>query len=333
MKKYSHPKTVQRPRFSPLTLIVLGLAVLFVISLATHPSAASAKGMAAAPTPPAATPPPKVPPTYPNAPQSGVVGLPAVQNQTGAQLGQDAVISYVHSHRIPFNGTDDRGKVSTIGKFPAGLVAERIGAPTGLPDDTMLWYVEFSGNFAFPGNSHSPQGVTFPYAYEAFNAANGNLVLAGGLAGPTQTPPTPTPVLPTPTPLPATPTTVPPTPTTAPACTIVSQGSATFNADLTYFSFDTGHVSASASGGQIHFASGQFVPANGSTMHDLGVGASFGNVTCAQLQGLSYSSNGIQMANTDVFAVKTANGHFGVAYVSVPPTGGFPSLRYVTYQP
>ncbi len=223
MKKRIHSNALRQPRFSPLTAFALILAVMFTVAVATHPASVSAKSLAVAPTPPAATPPPATPPTYPNAPKAGVEGIPAIQAATGAPLAQDAVTNYVQSHRVLFNSTSDRGKVTTVGEYPSSQIAARLGISTGLPDDTMLWYVEMAGHFVFPGNSQMPQGVTFPYAYEAFNAITGNLVLAGGLAGPTQAAtPTPAPATPTPvatTPIPATPTSAPP------ACTIVSQGS------------------------------------------------------------------------------------------------------------
>jgi hypothetical protein len=53
------------------------------------------------------------------------------------------------------------------------------GESTGVPDDTLLCYVELQGNFTFP----SPQGTTqtFTKGVEVFDAQTGNLLMDGGL--------------------------------------------------------------------------------------------------------------------------------------------------------
>jgi hypothetical protein len=53
------------------------------------------------------------------------------------------------------------------------------GERTGLPDSTLLCYVELRGNVVFSG----PRGVTvaYPRAYEVFDAHTGNLLGWGGM--------------------------------------------------------------------------------------------------------------------------------------------------------
>lgn len=53
---------------------------------------------------------------------------------------------------------------------------------TGVPDNTLLCFVEFQGNVAFV---NSPPGATqplsFSHVYEVFDAHTGNPLMQGGL--------------------------------------------------------------------------------------------------------------------------------------------------------
>jgi hypothetical protein len=52
------------------------------------------------------------------------------------------------------------------------------GENTGLPDNTLVCYVELQGTFTF----HTPSGSTVTYSkgVEVFDAHTGNLLIAGG---------------------------------------------------------------------------------------------------------------------------------------------------------
>jgi hypothetical protein len=217
-------------------IFVAALAIAFIIAFA-QPSLSHA---APSPVP---TPPPF--PTTTTPITQPVVGIPAITNATGGQGGisEQDVRNYVSNHNIPDNMGNKQLTPSKVVELPAVQVGQLIHSSTFQPDDTMLWYVEFQGNFVFPGSSMQPDGVHFTTAYEVFLASDGNVILQGGLNQPSGTPiggTTPTPVgtptatattspqptntpvpapTDTPTPVPAptdTPTPVPPTATPIP---------------------------------------------------------------------------------------------------------------------
>jgi hypothetical protein len=223
MQPSTSPQPFHRPRVSPLSVLVLALGILFLSGFALHPIASAAQN----PTPPPATPPPATPPTYPNAPHLGVMGIPALPVAGTEGLTQDTVMRYVKAHRLPFNLASSPRQLLSITKTTSSQVAAQLGISTGLPDATSVWLVQFSGSFMFLGNSQQPTTGPYPYAYEVFDDATGNLVDAGAFTtAPTGITPTPVPTsaseTPTPTSLPLTPTTVPPTATSvAPTTTSV----------------------------------------------------------------------------------------------------------------
>jgi hypothetical protein len=53
------------------------------------------------------------------------------------------------------------------------------GESTGLPDNTLLCFVEMRGTFTFAGGLGSL--VTYSRGYELFDAHTGNILMAGGL--------------------------------------------------------------------------------------------------------------------------------------------------------
>lgn len=55
------------------------------------------------------------------------------------------------------------------------------GERTGLPDDSLVCYVELQGAFTFPAPPGRAPGVVHK-VYEVFDAHTGNLLMLGGLA-------------------------------------------------------------------------------------------------------------------------------------------------------
>jgi hypothetical protein len=179
-------------------IFLVALAVAFIIAFA-QPSLSQA---APSPVP---SPPPFPTSTTPIA--QFVVGIPAITNATGGQGGisEQDVRNYVSTHNIPENMGDKHPMPSKVVELPAVQVGQLIHNSTFQPDDTMLWYVEFQGNFVFPGSAEQVDGVHFTTAFEIFLAGDGNLIMQGGLNQPTGNPtggttPTPNPNA-TPTPV------------------------------------------------------------------------------------------------------------------------------------
>lgn len=118
---------------------------------------------------------------------SPLVGSPAIHPQysqtdptTPAYTAAD-VIQYVGSHPMPHSISAGLHPVVVSVRF---LTSNQIsamlgGESTGLPDDTLLCYVELRGTFVFPG----PQSTTVTYArgFEVFDAHSGNILMGGGL--------------------------------------------------------------------------------------------------------------------------------------------------------
>jgi hypothetical protein len=109
---------------------------------------------------------------------------------------------YLLSHPLP--GTQGSSPTITRNEFLASEIVSQLlqGLPTNRPDGTLLGYAELKGSFAFWGPAPGAP-LKYPYAFAIFDAQTGNLLMYGGLNGPTPTStPTPTPTVssnPTPT--------------------------------------------------------------------------------------------------------------------------------------
>ncbi len=317
------------------TIFTVALALAYIVAFA-QPSFSRAASS------PIATPPPPPPfPTNTTPIANPVVGIPAITNATGGQggIGEQDVRNYVGNHNIPENMGDKHPTPSKIVELPAVQVGQLIHAPTFQPDDTMLWYVEFQGNFVFPGSSAQPDGLHFTTAYEVFLASDGNLIGHGGLNQPTGNPtggatPTPNPNatatpagVPTATPTPGNPAggpTPPPQPTNTPVppptatpkphvCTLLASGTARLNVDIEYFDFDTGtqHISEQSSD-DIHYKpapASTFTAINSTAIYDWG----FGSPPCSAYLTVGYApgSTASVKAN-ETYMLRTNGGHIAV---------------------
>lgn len=137
--------------------------------------------------------PPAEPPTYPTRPSQRPTGIPAISptlQQIPAFSKQD-VSNYVNTHAMPGN-LAPRANVRVL-QFLCGPVAPTLtailGGPitTGLPDDTLVCFVELQGTFIFAGpavpSADHPQRqqVSFTLGFEVFDATTGNLLIEGGI--------------------------------------------------------------------------------------------------------------------------------------------------------
>jgi len=254
-----HNDTGRRIQKLVVILIALGALLQAACALSTgSPGGLSgpAAAVATLTPPPIGTPVTSLPSSAPQSP-AGAPGISPRLSGTPAFTTAD-MAQYVTSHPIP--GAAGRGAPANIRNafLPSEVVSGFLGhTPLLRPAGTLLGYVELRGGFTFPGADAVP--LTYPSAYEVFDARSGNLVAYGGLRGPTPTA-SPT-VSPTPSPTPkATPPqlSVSPTgevnvvcgalPLTYPAVTVRNGGGGTLTWSVTA---TNAHVTVSPAGGSL----------------------------------------------------------------------------------
>ncbi len=113
---------------------------------------------------------------------SSSLGIPAIiprTNTSPAFTVEDAV-QYVNTHPMPraFIPTSRPTIVKTAFLTSREVSALLNGESTGLPDNTLLCYVELHGTFTFPGPSGTT--VTYQTGIEVFDAHTGNFLISGG---------------------------------------------------------------------------------------------------------------------------------------------------------
>jgi hypothetical protein len=268
----------------------------------------------------------------------GTGGAPTIVQNTF--LPADAVSQLLNMPGSAF------GQLRTYSGEAARRTAQSQSAPVGpvgpvAPADAkLLGLVVLQGTFVFPPATPDSPPPTSPYAYEVFDAQSGNLLADGGLSHPSNATPTPTTnptggPTPTPTPRPR-PT---PTNTPAPTCTLLLSGTGTMNVDKIYLDVDSGGSATNpgnlSAGADVQWSpsAGVMQPINGALLADAGkIGAGgFNGLTCAQLKGAKYGGGSVPAADTEVFLVKSAVGHYAKVLVSVIPGALGPALRWQTY--
>lgn len=93
---------------------------------------------------------------------------------TAAEAAQFAT-----THRMWHNMSSAQSHVVSVQFLTSQQVSQLLGGEsTGLPDSTLVCYVELQGTFTFP----APSGATVSYSkgVEVFDAHSGNLLIAGG---------------------------------------------------------------------------------------------------------------------------------------------------------
>jgi hypothetical protein len=167
-------------------------------------------------------------PSHPPLPVPGQQSTPVITGGPGIKphlnaipaFTSDDLTAYVKNNPLPGNLAGGTPTITRNQFLTAGDLRNLLGISLGRPDTALLGYVEMKVGFSIGGpGSNSPPPV-FPYAYAVFDAQSGNLLMDGGLNGPTPTiTPTPTPTAgsrptPTRTPAPAPQLSVSPTGTT-----------------------------------------------------------------------------------------------------------------------
>jgi hypothetical protein len=121
----------------------------------------------------------------------------------------DDMASYVKSHPLPATLIGGGQPAITRNAFiTTATLGQVLGTSFGLPDATLVGYVELQGRFTFPPFAPDGKAPTFTHAFVLFDAQSGNLLAYGGLQAQT---PTVT-ATPTPTLIPQTTPTATPTP-------------------------------------------------------------------------------------------------------------------------
>jgi hypothetical protein len=174
--------------------IILGIACLlclaFIASFAQQRTAFAAAAPTPIPTPPSEPANPTFVPTIP-------VGISGATSATGGGISADDIRRYVTTHNVPGNMGSSQFTILSMNDLTlADLIPQLNGMDPGLPQESMVWFVQLQGQFAFPGSSEQPDGLHFTTAFEVFIANTGNLLMEGGLPSPTSgatpTPPTST---------------------------------------------------------------------------------------------------------------------------------------------
>lgn len=125
------------------------------------------------------------------------VGIPAIRPNTNTASTDSSAASldastptfttadvraYIRTHSMPHTIAASSNPAVLQILFITSQAASGLldGESTGLPDNTLVCYVELSGSYTFAG----PNGanVTFQKGYELFDAHTGNLLMVGGLS-------------------------------------------------------------------------------------------------------------------------------------------------------
>ena len=113
-------------------------------------------------------------------------GSAALTVKAGAEpFTKDDVAAYFKTHNLPMNASSTSDfRVDALEFLTSKQVADRLqGASPGLADNERVALATLTGTFIFTG---PPQGKTsktarFSRAYAVFDAASGNLLMAGTL--------------------------------------------------------------------------------------------------------------------------------------------------------
>jgi hypothetical protein len=130
-----------------------------------------------------------------------------------------------------------------------------------------------------------------------------------------------------------------PTKTPTPTCTVYHTFSRTLSSPPKYVNLDNGEV-ASTPTGQLAWqvapgivAIYEFAPVNSSGSSLAGpLTTPYDSLTCAQLEGLTYTQKPIPDKNGEVFAVKLADGHYAKVQV-IHPVSGSVIINWTTFKP
>jgi len=115
---------------------------------------------------------------------SGIPALtPQVRQRNGAMFDTTLVSSYVLTHPMPRTLRQEVPTKTAIQKIVYAKsqdISKLLdGENLGVPNDTVLCYVQMSGTFVFPSLPGVPDMV-YHQGVEVFDATTGNLLLAGG---------------------------------------------------------------------------------------------------------------------------------------------------------
>jgi hypothetical protein len=132
-----------------------------------------------------------------------------------------------------------------------------------------------------------------------------------------------------------------PTPTkttpSGPTCTQVVGGAGAMNVDNTYLDVETATgITNVPSGAEVQWnqAAGTMQPVGAALLANKGlIGVSgFNGISCTQLKGASYNGGSVQVADGEVFLIKTAGGRYAKARIVLLAGNPNPELHWITYQ-
>lgn len=161
-----------------LMLITVTGSVLLALSAHSNQSSSVGTGNPA--------PVQRQPSLYTSAPTGSVpIGIPAIQPRTAVvgssmpSFTADDARQWAQSHGIPHASVVGKLTVSDVIFAPSWKVSATLGGEDmGVPDSSLLCLVELHGSVTFTNPRVGP--VTYPVAYEVFDAETGNLIVFGG---------------------------------------------------------------------------------------------------------------------------------------------------------
>jgi hypothetical protein len=109
------------------------------------------------------------------------------------------------------------------------------------------------------------------------------------------------------------------------------------NVDNTYLDVETATgISNLPTGAEVQWnqAAGTMQPVGAAVLANKGlIGVSgFNGITCAQLKGASYNGASVQVADGEVFLIKTAGGRYAKVRIVLLAGNSNPELHWITYQ-
>jgi hypothetical protein len=155
--------------------LALGVGVVAIAWMFSHQPNASAQEASSIP------PQSQVTTVAPSKPVGGPAITPTLPATTsGPRFTTADAASYASAHPVWRSLNANLPQVVLVSFLTAQQVSDKLGGEsTGLDPDTILCYVELSGDFSFAG----PQGsvISTTRAVEIFDAQSGNLLISGGL--------------------------------------------------------------------------------------------------------------------------------------------------------
>jgi hypothetical protein len=177
-------------------LLAAGGLLCLTLVLAVGCTAAPQPGVSSGPGTTSDRPTVTPAPSHPPLPLTGGPSAPVVTGGPGIKphlsaipaFTADDLAAYVKTNPLPGNLASGGTPTITRNQFlTAADLRNLLGISLGRSENALLGYVEMKAGFAIGGPGSSSLPPVYPYSYAIFDAQTGNLLMYGGLSGPTST--------------------------------------------------------------------------------------------------------------------------------------------------